>query len=69
MPASMLVNKTDKGPIPAVLYCGRGKSITHNKSKQKNRNISDSGKRYEKINRIIRKGPTEGYLSQVKTGL
>lgn len=67
MPASMLVKKTDKAPKPATLHSGRGKSITPIKAKQKNRNISDSGKCYEKIKRVIRKEPTKGYL-QVKKG-
>ena len=48
MPASMLVNKTDNAPNPATWHSGRGTSITHIKAKQKNRNISDSGKCYEK---------------------
>lgn len=68
MPASMPVKKTDKAPKPATLHSGRGKSVTPIKAKQKNRNISDSGKCYEKINRVIRKEPTKGYLSQVKKG-
>lgn len=62
------MKKTDKAPNPATLHSGTGKSITLIKAKQKNRNISDSGKCYEKTSRVIRKEPTKGYLSQVKKG-